>query len=81
MRSGRIKRIPSARHVHLQTGEKPMTSKVQFLRELRDMTKCPDCGRIQSVPREAGDDCENEDCECRVVHARIYNYWINPNWG
>jgi uncharacterized OB-fold protein len=56
-------------------------SKAQHLREMRDMEKCPECGRIQSIPREAGDDCENEDCECYVIFARKYLYWANINWG
>jgi len=64
-----------------QNLEFKMKSKAQNLRELRDMKVCPDCGRVQSTPREAGDDCENEDCECYVVHARKYLYWTNPNWG
>lgn len=58
-----------------------MKSKAQFLRELRDMTVCPDCGKVQSTPKKEGEGCENEDCECYVVHARKYNYWTNPNWG
>ena len=56
-------------------------SQAEFRRELMDMSRCPECGKIQSIPREAGDDCENEDCECYVVKARKYNYWTNPNWG
>lgn len=56
-------------------------SQAEFRLELMDMSRCPECGKIQSIPREAGDDCENEDCECYVVKARKYNYWTNPNWG
>ncbi len=58
-----------------------LKSKAEFQRELRDMTKCPECGKIQSVPRTAGDDCENDDCECYVVKAIKYLYWTSPNWG
>ena len=60
--------------------ESQMKSKAQNLRELRDMKTCPDCGTVQSVLREAGDDCENKDCECRVVFARKHLCWKNPNW-
>jgi len=56
-------------------------TKAENLRDLRDMTKCPECGKIQSSPRTAWDDCENEDCECYVVKARKYLYWTSPNWG
>ena len=63
------------------TPEIKMKSQAQNLRELRDMKVCPECGKVQSTPREAGDDCENEDCECYVVRARKYKYWTNPNWG
>jgi hypothetical protein len=57
-----------------------MISKAENLRQLRDMTKCPECGTVQSKLREAGDDCENEDCECHVVMSRKYLYWTSPNW-
>lgn len=55
-------------------------SQAEFRRKLRDMTMCPECGKHQSVPRTAGDDCENEDCDCYVIKARNYLYWVNPNW-
>lgn len=58
-----------------------LKSNAESLRELRDMTKCPECGKVQSVPRTAGDDCENDDCECYVVKAYKYLYWTSPNWG
>jgi hypothetical protein len=64
-----------------QPKEFKMKSKAQNLRELRDMRKCPDCGKIQSAPREAGDDCENPDCEGYVVMLRKYPTWQNLNWG
>jgi hypothetical protein len=58
-----------------------LKSKAAFLRELRDLTICPECGTKQIDPKMAGDDCENEECECYVVKAIKYLYWTSPNWG
>lgn len=59
-----------------------------------DMTKCPDCGMLQKLPKKDGDRCENFDCCSEVV---TYTYkgkktdsrlakldghlmWTNENW-
>jgi len=56
-------------------------------REFFDMTKCPDCGRIQSN-KKAGDYCDNPDCESEVeicCHKGSPKdgmlMWSNPNWS
>jgi hypothetical protein len=54
--------------------------------DLLDITKCPDCGKVQKKVRKvAGDTCENEDCESTVDpyvtrEGETVLIWQNPNW-
>ncbi len=57
-------------------------------REFFDMSKCPDCGRLQIGKKKAGDYCDNKDCESEVdIYSRKGSpkdgmlIWFNPNWG
>ena len=49
-----------------------------------DLSKCPDCGLIQSKPKKKLDECEREGCESYVIEYgkknKKYGWW-NPNWG
>ena len=46
-----------------------------------DLSRCPDCGRIQKKPKKLYDSCENPDCECYVTKWGKRLAWTNPNWG
>ena len=62
---------------------KKIGKRQKFLQELRDMTKCPDCGHTQKHARKIGEDCDNPDiCDSYVTRDRKGNpVWFNPNWG
>lgn len=51
-----------------------LKSNAEYLRELRDMTKCPECGKVQSVPRTA---CEG----MRELAELTPMLYMSINWS
>ena len=54
--------------------------------EIKNMKRCPDCGKEFIIPRKEGEHCDPEDMECEsyVVNRGSNRYkeleWTNPNW-
>jgi len=56
--------------------------KREWKKELRDMSKCPDCGKIQHPHRkEPLEECQEFGCDSCVVMYRGNLEWRNENWG
>lgn len=55
-----------------------------WLRELRDMTRCPDCHQTQKPPRtKSGQACAGASagCESEIWYWQHGLIWTNQNWG
>ena len=53
----------------------------EWRKRLRDTRKCPDCGRIQRMPKSVGSECENTECDSYLYMWYGKLTWGNPNWG